>query len=69
MPYPEMMIKPMREDLTRLGFEELRTPEAVDATVPDSKGTLDGSGEFNLRLCCGKSTAGNRAGTTESSEA
>ena len=40
MPYPEMMIKPMREDLTRLGFEELRTPEAVDATVPDSKGTL-----------------------------
>lgn len=40
MPYPEIMIKPMREDLTRLGFEELRTPEAVDATVPDSKGTL-----------------------------
>ena len=40
MPYPEMMIKPMREDLTRLGFEELRTPEAVDATVPESKGTL-----------------------------
>jgi putative YphP/YqiW family bacilliredoxin len=40
MPYPELMIKPMREDLTRLGFEELRTPEAVDATVPESKGTL-----------------------------
>jgi putative YphP/YqiW family bacilliredoxin len=40
MPYPEIMIKPMREDLTRLGFEELRTPEAVDGTIPDSKGTL-----------------------------
>ena len=40
MPYPEIMIRPMREDLTRLGFEELRTPEAVDATVRDSKGTL-----------------------------
>jgi putative YphP/YqiW family bacilliredoxin len=40
MPYPEIMIKPMREDLTRLGFEELRTPEAVDATVTGSKGTL-----------------------------
>ena len=30
----------MREDLTRLGFEELRTPEAVDETIRNSKGTL-----------------------------
>ena len=34
------MIRPMREDLTRLGFEELKTPEAVDATIQNSKGTL-----------------------------
>lgn len=40
MPYPEMLIAPMREDLTRLGVEELRTPEAVDDTVRNSKGTL-----------------------------
>ena len=40
MPYPEIMIRPMREDLTRLGVEELRTPEAVDETVRNSKGTL-----------------------------
>jgi|SRR4030095_3238488 putative YphP/YqiW family bacilliredoxin len=40
MPYPEIMIKPMREDLTRLGVEELRTPEAVDETVTGNKGTL-----------------------------
>jgi len=40
MPYPEIMIRPMREDLTRLGFEELRTVEAVDNTIPNSKGTL-----------------------------
>jgi len=40
MPYPEIMIRPMREDLTRLGVEELRTPEAVDETVTNSKGTL-----------------------------
>jgi putative YphP/YqiW family bacilliredoxin len=40
MPYPEMMIKPMREDLTRLGVEELRTPEAVDETLQNSKGTV-----------------------------
>jgi putative YphP/YqiW family bacilliredoxin len=40
MPYPEIMIKPMREDLTRLGFEELRTVTDVDATIPNSQGTL-----------------------------
>ena len=40
MPYPEIMIAPMREDLTRLGVEELRTPDAVDETIKNSKGTL-----------------------------
>lgn len=40
MPYPEIMIKPMREDLTRLGVEELRTAEAVDETVASTDGTL-----------------------------
>jgi putative YphP/YqiW family bacilliredoxin len=40
MPYPEIMIKPMREELTRLGFEELKTSEQVDDTVQNSKGTL-----------------------------
>src|ERR1700681_3969159 len=40
MPYPEFMIAPMREELTRLGAEELRTPEAVDQTLQNSKGTV-----------------------------
>ena len=40
MPYSEMLIKPMREDLTRLGIEEARTPEAVDAAIRDTAGTL-----------------------------
>lgn len=40
MPYPEIMIRPMREDLTRLGVEEWRTPDAVDSAVKSSKGTL-----------------------------
>src|SRR5450432_3474495 len=39
MPYPEIMIRPMREDLTRLGVEELKTPEAVDETLKNSSGT------------------------------
>jgi putative YphP/YqiW family bacilliredoxin len=40
MPYPEIMIRPMREELTRLGVEEMRTPEDVDATLQDAKGTV-----------------------------
>jgi bacilliredoxin len=40
MPYPEIMIRPMREDLTRLGVEEMKTAEAVDETIQNSKGTL-----------------------------
>ena len=40
MPYSEILIKPMREDLTRLGFEEMKTVEAVDETIKNSKGTL-----------------------------
>jgi putative YphP/YqiW family bacilliredoxin len=30
----------MREDLTRLGVEEMRTADAVDDTIKNSKGTL-----------------------------
>ena len=40
MAYPEIMIQPMRQDLTRLGVEELRTAAAVDETIQNSKGTL-----------------------------
>ena len=34
------MVQPMREDLTRLGFAELKTPEDVDAALRDDQGTL-----------------------------
>jgi putative YphP/YqiW family bacilliredoxin len=40
MPYPEMLIKPMREDLTRFGVEETRTPEEVDQVIRNTKGTI-----------------------------
>ncbi|HWS98870.1 MAG TPA: BrxA/BrxB family bacilliredoxin [Pyrinomonadaceae bacterium] len=40
MPYPEIMIRPMREELTRLGAEELRTAEDVDRALAEQKGTL-----------------------------
>ena len=37
--YDERFVTPMREELTRLGVQELRTPEEVDAKLKDSKGT------------------------------
>jgi putative YphP/YqiW family bacilliredoxin len=37
--YPEIMVIPMREELTRLGIEELRTGEEVDRTLPHQPGT------------------------------
>src|SRR5499426_2137580 len=40
MPYSEILIKPMREDLTRLGVEELRTSDAVDKAIEETQGTL-----------------------------
>jgi putative YphP/YqiW family bacilliredoxin len=39
MPYPEQFIAPMRKELTDLGVEELRTPEAVDRAIPNTAGT------------------------------
>lgn len=40
MAYPEFFVAPMRAELSDLGFEELRTPEAVDDAVTNTKGTL-----------------------------
>ena len=40
MPYPEFFVEPMREELTRLGVEELRTAADVDAAVTTTPGTL-----------------------------
>ena len=39
MPYPEMMIAPMRQDLVRVGFSEMKTPEEVDTVLSTDKGT------------------------------
>jgi putative YphP/YqiW family bacilliredoxin len=40
MPYPDFFVAPMREDLTRLGVEELRTAADVDSAVASTPGTL-----------------------------
>jgi putative YphP/YqiW family bacilliredoxin len=40
MPYPEMLIAPMREDLTKFGLEEARTPADVDRILAAPGTTL-----------------------------
>jgi putative YphP/YqiW family bacilliredoxin len=40
MPYPEMLIQPMRQELTRFGVQETRSPEDVDAAINNTQGTV-----------------------------
>ncbi|MGH9530445.1 MAG: BrxA/BrxB family bacilliredoxin [Terriglobales bacterium] len=37
--YPEIMVIPMREELTRLGVQELRSADEVDRAIPNQSGT------------------------------
>src|SRR5579863_1183861 len=37
--YPEIMVVPMREELTRMGVQELKTAEEVDRALAQSAGT------------------------------
>lgn len=37
--YPEIMVAPMREELTRLGVQQLRTVEEVDRELAKQSGT------------------------------
>jgi putative YphP/YqiW family bacilliredoxin len=39
VPYSELLVRPMREELTSAGVKELRTPEEVDAFMNDKSGT------------------------------
>jgi putative YphP/YqiW family bacilliredoxin len=38
--YDERIVGPMREELTRLGIQETRTPQEVDAVLGEKKGTV-----------------------------
>jgi putative YphP/YqiW family bacilliredoxin len=40
MPYPESFIGPMRQELTRLGIQELKTAAQVDDVVRQPQGTV-----------------------------
>jgi len=38
--YEESLVKPLRQELTRLGIAELKTAAEVDAAIKDKSGTL-----------------------------
>ncbi|MDQ3710736.1 MAG: BrxA/BrxB family bacilliredoxin, partial [Acidobacteriota bacterium] len=58
MPYPEMMIHGMRQELVQLGIEETKTPEAVKAAVENTEGTL----MVVVNSVCGCAAGGVRPG-------
>ena len=58
MPYPEMMIYGMREELARLGIEETKTSEAVEEAVKNTDGTL----MVVVNSVCGCAAGGVRPG-------
>jgi len=37
--YDERIVTPMRQELTKLGVQEMRTPDEVDAKLRDAKGS------------------------------
>lgn len=55
--YPAELVKPMREDLTKVGFEELYTAEAVDAALAKKGTTL-----VVVNSVCGCAAANARPG-------
>lgn len=38
--YPEQLVAPMREDLTEVGFQELKTAQEVENVLEHSQGTV-----------------------------
>ncbi|MDA7705824.1 BrxA/BrxB family bacilliredoxin [Flavobacteriaceae bacterium] len=55
--YPAELVKPMREHLTQVGFEELHTAEAVDTALAQSGTTL-----VVVNSVCGCAAANARPG-------
>ena len=61
--YPPELVKPMREDLTKIGFEELHSAESVDAALAKEGTTL-----VVVNSVCGCAAANARPGAIKSLE-
>ena len=57
--YDPVMVQPMREEVTRLGVKELKTPAEVDSAVKNPGTTL-----VIVNSVCGCAAAGARPGLT-----
>ena len=55
MPYSELVVAPMRQDMVRLGFKEMRTPEDVEGLLES-----DGTVMVAVNSVCGCSAGGMR---------
>ncbi|MCD9185082.1 MAG: BrxA/BrxB family bacilliredoxin [Pyrinomonadaceae bacterium] len=58
MPYPEIMIHGMRQELAQLGIEETKTPESVKEAVENTDGTV----MVVVNSVCGCAAGGVRPG-------
>lgn len=58
MPYPEIMIHGMRQELAQLGIEETKTPEEVKEAVENTDGTV----MVIVNSVCGCAAGGVRPG-------
>ncbi|MEQ8819910.1 MAG: BrxA/BrxB family bacilliredoxin [Sumerlaeia bacterium] len=56
MLYDPIMVQPMRDEVTEIGFTELTTPEAVDEAL----GNLQGTALVFVNSVCGCAAAGAR---------
>ncbi|WP_109302736.1 BrxA/BrxB family bacilliredoxin [Aquimarina sp. AU474] len=59
--YPADLVKPMREDLTNIGFEELQTADAVESAISKAGTTL-----VVVNSVCGCAAANARPGAKAS---
>lgn len=62
MPYPEMMVAPMRQDLVRIGFRELTTAADVDEALGNGERTT----LLAINSVCGCAAAMMRPGVYRS---
>lgn len=62
MPYPEMMLTPMRAELTSNGFTELKSAEDVENAFQNAEGTM----LIVVNSVCGCAAGAARPGVIES---
>ena len=62
MPYPEMLVAPMRAELTNNGFTELRTAEEVESALT----SLEGTTLIVVNSVCGCAAGSARPGILKS---